>query len=213
MTQTKREDSFFKTPISLEGGCGCVPLMQDPTQRHKAQITSFLLQTHLLKRVIVNHINNRTQEFSDPITSTLILMATTPMQMIFCEEGLLLFKTTNLPIFPYSALQTEDKQFLLQIMQETEDRALSETYHGCGKYSVQMHKGHYGYVPKRNLLLAFVEIMLDQDGIKDRDILQRLCDIIIQRFLSSVSVHSDDITAVMDTLWPPADADNEELSL
>jgi hypothetical protein len=48
-----------------------------------------------------------------------------------------------------------------------------------------------------------VEIILHQKEIRDRVILQRLGDIIIQRFLSSVSVHADDIGAIMDSIWAP----------
>jgi hypothetical protein len=169
----------------------------------KAQLAQFVLQEHLIKQVLINHINNRVQEFPDPITSTLVLMATSPMQIVFCEEGLLLFKSTHLPIFPYSALAHKDKQFLLGVLEGTDDAHTIETYHGCGKYSVQINKGNLGLISKRKLLMAFVEIILHQKEIRDRVILQRLGDIIIQRFLSSVSVHADDIGAIMDSIWAP----------
>jgi len=161
----------------------------------------FLHQDHLIQQVVTNHINNRVQEFADPITHTLILMASTPMQITFCEEGLLLFKTTQLPIFPYASLLKKERQFLLELLQQADDSQLIETYHGCGKFSVQIGRGNLGFIPKRKLLLGFVEIMLGQREIQDRVILQRLGDIIIQRFLSSISVHADDISAVMERIW------------
>ena len=172
-----------------------------PSSSRKSQMIQFLLQEHFLKQVIVNHINNRMQDFADPITSTLILMATSPVQVVFCEEGFFIFKTTNLPLFPYSLLEIKDKQFLLNMVESTEDVQSIETYHGCGKFSVQISKGHYGFLPKKELLLAFVDIMLHQNEIKDQNILQRLGYIIVQRFLSSVSMHSDDISEVMEKIW------------
>ena len=151
---------------------------------------------------MVNHINNRVQDFPDPITSTLVLMASSPVQMVFCEEGLLLFKTGQLPMFPYTALTAEDRGFLHGWLQKIEDAHTHETYHGCGKYSVQVGKGMtYGFVPKRDLLLAFVYLMLHQGDIREKVILQRLADIIIQRFLSCISMQAEDVTAVMECLW------------
>ena len=174
----------------------------------KARILNFLLQEHLIKQMVINHINNRVQEFADPITSTLVLMATVPLQMVFCEEGLLLFKSTHLPLLPYSALRLADKEFLLEFLDGLPEQQLHETYHGCGKYSVQAGRSSVlGLMPKRKLLLAFVDIIMNQRDFKDKGILRRLGDIIVQRFLSSVSVHSDDITAVMDQIWPAASSD------
>ena len=182
---------------------------------NKAHLVQFLLQRHLLRQIITNHINNRVQEFSDPITSTLILMATSPLQIVFCDEGLVLFKTTHLPIFPYSMLKAEDRKFLLDLLHGLEEAQTQESYHGCGKFSVQVYRGNYGFLPKKDLLLAFVDIMMHQIDFKDKTILQRLSDIIIQRFLSAISVHSDDIAVVMDSIWgtsslPHHEDDDEE---
>lgn len=167
----------------------------------KAQMVDFLTQEHLLQQIILNYVNNAVQDFADPITSTLIYMATSPVQVIFCEEGILLFKTQYAPIFPYSVLEDKDKQFLLDYIQNSDESQMTETYNGCGKYAVQVDRGHYGFIPKKNLLMAFIQIMMSQNEIKDKLVLQRLTDIIIQRFLSAVSVHSDDINLIMEKLW------------
>ena len=154
-----------------------------------------------MRQVIINHINNRVQDFSDPITSTLVLLASSPLQIVFCEEGLMLFKTAHLPIFPYTLLLQKDREFLRNWLEKIEEPHTHELYHGCGKFSVQVGKGHFGHLPKRDLLLAFVHIMLHQGEIQEKVILQRLADIIIQRFLSSVSMPAEDVNAVMASLW------------
>lgn len=173
-------------------------------QECKAAVIGFLLQERILRQIIVNHINNRTQDFPDPITSTLVLMASSPIQMVFCEEGLLLFKTAHLPIFPYTSLGQEDRDFLYGWLQKIEEAHTHETYHGCGKFSVQVGKGTYGFLPKKDLLLAFVYLMLNQGEIQEKVIQQRLTDIIIQRFLSSISMQPDEVTSVMEYLWGEA---------
>jgi hypothetical protein len=177
-------------------------------QEHKAAVTGFLLQEDLLRQILINHINNRVQDFPDPITSTLVLMASSPIQMVFCEEGLLLFKTTHLPILPYASLLQKDREFLRTWLSKIEDVHTHETYHGCGKFSVQVGRSTYGFIPKKDLLMAFVYVMLHQGEIQEKVILQRLADIIIQRFLSSISMQAEDVTAVMNSLWGEAAVDS-----
>jgi len=65
-----------------------------------------------IQRMLIHMINHRVQEFSDPLTSTIVLMATTPIQIVFCETGLLLFKTNLLPVIPYSLLHHDEKNNL-----------------------------------------------------------------------------------------------------
>ena len=172
-----------------------------PNENFKEELMQFFQRTTIVQKVIVNHINNRVQDFPDPITSTLILMVSSPMQVVFCEAGILLFKTSNLPVLPYSAFNEEERDFLQKTLTNLEGSHLNETYHGCGKFSVQIHIGSGNYIAKPKLLLAFVDVMMQQRGFKERCILQRLSDIILQRFLSNISVHSDDIALVMKKIW------------
>lgn len=169
--------------------------------RVKKDLTLFFKRSCILQKIIVNNINNRVQDFPDPITSTLILMASSPMQFVFCENGILLFKTSNLPVLPYTSLNDEEREFLRNILEQVDTAHLVETYYGCGKFAVQMHVGTGNYVEKKGLLLAFVEVMQKQKDFKEASVLQRLSDIILQRFLSNISVHSDDITLVIEKIW------------
>ncbi len=167
----------------------------------KKELLQFFQSPEIIKKIIVNHINNRVQDFPDPITSTLITMVNSPMQVTFCESGILIFKTSNMPILPYDALNHEEKKFLVNLLEGIDNAFLSETYHGCGKFSVQVNIGSGHYMQKRNVLFAFVDVMLKQKEFKEKSIQQRLSDIILQRFLSNVSVHSDDISAIMEKIW------------
>jgi hypothetical protein len=172
--------------------------------RVKKDLTLFFKRSCILQKIIVNNINNRVQDFPDPITSTLILMASSPMQFVFCENGILLFKTSNLPVLPYASLNDEEREFLRNILEQVDTAHLVETYYGCGKFAVQMQVGTGNYVEKKGLLLAFVEVMQKQKDFKEASVLQRLSDIILQRFLSNISVHSDDIALVIEKIWGSA---------
>jgi hypothetical protein len=175
-----------------------IPLSKEIIRK---EFLAFFQSSNIIKKVIVNHINNRVQEFPDPITSTLIAMVNSPMQVTFCESGILIFKTSNLPVLPYDILSNEDRKKISELLIGMDNSLLSETYHGCGKFSVQISMGSGHYMPKQAVLSAFVDVMLNQKELNDRRIQQRLTDIILQRFLSNVSVHSDDINVIMRKIW------------
>jgi hypothetical protein len=170
-------------------------------EKIRKDFLNFFQSPHIIQKIIVNHINNRSQDFPDPITSTLVLMVSSPMQVVFCEGGVLLFKTSNLPVLPYNLLTKKERNVLRKMMDEIDSAFLQETYHGCGKFSVQINMGTGNYLPKKTLLLAFVDVMRRQKEFKEKCIIQRLSDIIVQRFLSNISVQSDDIALVMQSIW------------
>ncbi len=49
-----------------------------------------VLDETFLRRVLLHALNHRVQDFPDPLTTTLVLMATSPLQCSLCESGLLL---------------------------------------------------------------------------------------------------------------------------
>ncbi len=191
--KTKRDDTSKK-----------IPMANHSLEKIRDQFLQFFQASSFVQKIIVNHINNRVQDFPDPITNTLVLMVSSPMQVVFCEAGILLFKSSNLPVLPYSALSIQEKKYLEKMMAEIDSTLLQETYHGCGKFSVQINLGMGNYLPKQTLLLAFVDVMGKQKEFKEKCILQRLSDIIVQRFLSNISVQSDDIAIVMQSIWGPS---------
>ena len=193
VSKIKRNDSSKKMAIANHS-----------LDKIKDEFLSFFQTSSFVQKIIVNHINNRVQDFPDPITNTLVLMVSSPMQVVFCEVGILLFKTSNLPVLPYSTLSIKERKYLETMMAEIDSTFLQETYHGCGKFSVQINIGMGNYIPKQTLLLAFVDVMRKQKEFKEECILQRLSDIIVQRFLSNVSVQSDDIAIVMQSIWGPS---------
>jgi len=84
------------------------PFTNNPVLSIKEFFFNFTNNNSFIQRILVHMINHRVQEFSDPLTSTLVLMATSALQIVFCETGLLLFKTNLLPVIPYSILQLEE---------------------------------------------------------------------------------------------------------
>jgi len=70
----------------------------------------------LIQKMLIYFINNRIQDFVDPLTTTLYLMMSTPLQFVLCESGILPFKTNLLSVFPYNLLQKDHLQTMETII-------------------------------------------------------------------------------------------------
>lgn len=180
----------------------------------RASIASFVREgfgrlishENFLERCVSHMVNHRVQDFQDPLTSTLVLMATTPMQMVLCEAGLLPFKTNLLPVIPYSLLTGVERGSLECMLAHVGDEALHATVESSGQYtlSVQLFTQNIGtsptvtFVCKRRLLRAFVRVMLSVH--ETRQVGCTLCNIVLQRFMAQVPTPSDIASGVIGML-------------
>jgi hypothetical protein len=122
-------------------------------------------------------INHRVQDFQDPLTSTLVLMATAPLQFILCETGMLLFKTNLLPVMPYSLLTVDERTQLHTMLNELTTNHLHETTESSGQYTLTVL--HFTQNPsssptvhhmnRTHLLLGFIDIMKRQPQFAPHD--------------------------------------------
>ena len=167
-----------------------------------SEFYAFMCEDTFLRKMIVHMINNRIQEFSDPLTSTLVLLATTPMQMVFCESGFILFKTALLPILPYHTLSTVERHAFGQWVQASSNE--HESCDSSGQFTLSiplLPKQPNLFLCKRALLTNFVHVMQHHNGtFNDPVICSTLCNIIIQRFLAIVPVPSDVVSFIMAQL-------------
>jgi hypothetical protein len=167
-----------------------------------------VLDAHFLRRILLHAVNHRVQDFPDPLTTTLVLMATSPVQCVLCETGLLLFKTHLLPVFPYNLLRRDELTRLHALIAPLSAEALHETIESNGQYTLtalsftQTTGGRAASTPhlcRRALLQAFVDLLLHQSTHPEiaSDVNRTLCNIVLQRFLSRVSTPSDVVTHIM----------------
>jgi hypothetical protein len=161
--------------------------------------TSFMIEQPLLQRLLVYMVNNRIQEFTDPLTSTLVLLATSNIQLVFCESGLILFKSSLLPIFPYSLLLANEKKMLEQWVLNATDEHESADSSGQFAMTIPLFaKQPPAYVCKKALLSSFVHVMRHHNGtFNDPLICCTLCNIILQRFMAIVPISSDITSAIL----------------
>ena len=165
-----------------------------------------------LRRVVLHAVNHRVQDFPDPLTATLVLMATSPLQFVLCETGLLLFKTNLLPVAPYALLRAEESQALRGLIDGMAPEQLHETVESSGQYTLTVlpFTQNLGRAPtvhllcKRALLCAFVGLLQQQPP--PQDVNRTLCNIVLQRFWSRVPTSSDIVDHVMRQLGAAAAA-------
>ena len=164
------------------------------------QYIAFSSQDSFLRKIIVYMVNHRVQEFSDPLTSTLVLMATSPMQMVCCESGILPFKTSLLPVIPYALLSLNENNFVQHIISELSDDVMHETMESSGQYTLSVFYSLSSkvFMCKRQLLLNFMYVMFNNNNVYgDVAICKTLCNIILQRFMARVPVPSEMVSEVV----------------
>ena len=158
-------------------------------------------QDAFLRKIIVYMVNHRVQDFSDPLTNTLVLMATSPVQMVCCESGILPFKTSLLPVIPYALLSKEDNLLIQNIISKLPDHLLHETMESSGQYTLSAFHvlpSCKALLCKQKLLLNFVHVMFHNNNIySDISICKTLCNIILQRFMAIVPVSSELVSTIL----------------
>lgn len=168
----------------------------------KDAYSTFMLREEFLQKLIMHMVNNRIQEFTDPLTSTLVLLATSPLQLVFCESGLILFKTSLLPVLPYGSLTADSKRTFQQWISTAHND--HESCDSSGQFTLTIPltpKLPHAVLCKRALLSSFVYVMRHHNGaFNDPAICCTLCNIILQRFMAIVPVPSDIVSSTMAQL-------------
>ena len=171
-----------------------------------------VLDEAFLTRVLLHALNHRVQDFPDPLTTTLVLMATSPLQCSLCESGLLLFKTHLLPVVPFGLLRHDEMARLRALIEPLTSAELHETIESNGQFTLQLlpfsspqaapplraastRVAPTSTVCSRRLLLVFVDALLSQTSTSI-DVNRTLCNIVLQRFLSRVITSSEVVNAV-----------------
>jgi hypothetical protein len=170
---------------------------------------AFALEKTLLEKMLTHMVNHRVQDFQDPLTSTLVLMASSPMQMALCEAGLLPFKTNLLPVVPYSLLSVAERRCLHEIISHVPDDQVNEAIESSGQYTLTVlpFTQNMGSSPtttlmcKKTLLQASIGAIMKGN---DPSVGRTLCNIVLQRFMAQIPTPSDIAGQIMSILNPNA---------
>jgi hypothetical protein len=119
-------------------------------------------------------------------------MSTTPIQFAFCEFGILPFRTSNLPVYPFNDMTHQQLLDTAALLAEAPRKSIFESVEGCGKISVSAPLGGARVFADQMLVpQVFIHAMNHYSQLQTTDVavLQRFCRIIFQLFISSVLLH------------------------
>lgn len=158
----------------------------------------------LIQKMLIYFINNRIQDFVDPLTTTLYLMMSTPLQFVLCESGILPFKTNLLSVFPYNLLQKEHLKNLETIILEVPVEHHRETMETSGQYtlSIPLNKPNcHTFVNQKKVLENFVIVIFKNNKVyEDLNVCKTLCNIVLQRLMSKIQFSSDLIEYIVSLI-------------
>jgi len=170
---------------------------------------SFIQKDVFVRKLLVTMINNRVQEFNDPLTNTLVLMMNSPIQVVFCEAGIIPFATNNLPVYPYSAMTKNEILFFKDLIHSSDPHDQRDSMESSGQYTLTLcrtkgvlssKKAHQPniFLSKEIILKNFVWILFHRNNIyHDKYICKSLCNIILQRLMARIKVSSEIIHNVI----------------
>lgn len=168
----------------------------------KQRFHSMIHDDDFVRRYIVSCVNNRVQDFSDPLTSTLSLLLTSPIQIMFCESGIILLKTTLLPVFQYTSLTEKELCTLEEMLNEAPLEGQQETMESSGQYTLSLYpvfNSNFMYFDKKLILRNFTYIMFRYNNdYSDKMVCKTLCNIILQRLMARTSISSEIISNIVD---------------
>lgn len=157
-----------------------------------------------LQRLLVYSVNNRIQDFTDPLTTTLSLMLLSPIQVIFCESGLLPFKTSLLPVIPYNFFELKEIQLLKQIISDIPISQQKETMETSGQYTLTVKLNSPTknvFIDKKSILNAFIHVIFKNNAVyNDKQICKALCNIVLQRLMARTNISSDIMEDIMTNM-------------
>ena len=190
-----------KSEESTDQGCSVVGGVTPNVLCGIKEYINIMSGKDFLCNLYIYYVNHRIHDTVDPLTHTLVLMATSPLQLVFCETGVLPFRTTELPVYPFADMTPTQRAQFSEILANMPNDKIRECNHDGGKITVSIPLRGIFYADKLNLLGAFVSAGIYRSKLytEDNNVRIQFCHIIFQRFLSSVSL-SIDVVKTIKTL-------------
>lgn len=143
-----------------------------------------------LRKTLVYLCNTVQGHVMDPITYTLCMMITTPVQIMLTQVGVAAFKDKNTSVFPYKLMTEEQKQFLRDFVTDTETHVtglIASVQIGGGCVLCKRVKRPSEFLDAGAVLSAFCQ-SVQSSKTHTNPVMQRsICNIVIQRVGGQVS--------------------------
>lgn len=149
-----------------------------------------------LQNVICHMCNQCTGILSDPVTETLVVMATTPLAVVVTEAGVAMFRNKPTMVFPYTSMTPRQLLYIKGIVDLLVENSSTSTLKLRG--SVQMGGGCIVVIPSprtqhdfiintQDILHSFISAVAMSEKYTSWT-KKALCGIITQRLSCSVNL-------------------------
>jgi len=141
-----------------------------------------------LKRMLIYMCNSHKRDTDDPITLTVIAMLTSELCLIMNEFGVKLFKSSMLPQIPYHMLNTAQKRYLMNTLDNSPKNNLHISSHNNNGFQIRLKQAFCNkYLDRAVILDQLRECICDYNDNADLQTRTILYQILHQRILCSVS--------------------------
>lgn len=144
-----------------------------------------------LKRMLIHMCNSHKRDTDDPITLTVIAMLTSELCLILNDFGVKLFKSSMLPQIPYHMLNTNQKRYLMNILDNCPKSNLHISSHNNNGFQIRLKQAFCNkYLDRAVILDQLRECICDYNDNADLQTRTILYQILHQRIMCSVSQNS-----------------------
>lgn len=183
-----RESWVSTTPVQVS----------TPSRFHPNQLETAFLRGVPLRKLIIQLCNQAAMVSKDPISETLRVILTTPVEPVLTELGLALFKDQPLRVYPYSKMSRRQ----LKLLQDTvecvaRDGVVASKQVGGGCILVGVCRESAASVDTLEVLVEFCKSLLHKPGSlgngDNHQVRVSLCNIILQRIGGSIKLPSSSL--------------------
>ena len=173
------------------------------TQRMQETVDMFLRGKNL-RRVMNTFCNDSVGQVVDPITETLCMMLTTPLQLVVTEVGVTLFRDKNTHVFPYPQMTRAQIDYVKGVVRD------AFGLNCAPRGGLQMGGGCVIKFDTTNpsMLLsptevfeAFFQSVFESKVYTDPGVRYNVCNIVLQRVLSCIYLSNEaqqDLFAILN---------------
>lgn len=177
---------------------------QSEQQRIFSRYLELFFKGCRLKRMIIYICNSCTADIRDPITHTMCLFLTSPIVLNITKTGLSPFRGSNTSVYPYSCMDKEQMEFLLECLDtmQSQDLGVLSTQMGGGGMATLITPEEKHYVSQAEVLTQFCVSVKETSILKTPVMKENLCNMVIQKICSIVHIPRSTLSEVQYLLSP-----------
>jgi hypothetical protein len=153
-----------------------------------------------LQRTMAYFSNTCSVEYVDPITTIVVAMLKNPIQCAINEQGICPFKAHPIMTFPFSRMNTQQRNFISNIqLVENHPMVSVHSLMGGGRMLLFYEHEQPYYIPHTDALVEICKATLAHPNYAAAQRLQ-VCNIVLQRVAALVNISNSTLKTINEIL-------------